>query len=141
MMDLQADREITILGLDDDAIEALTGKYPFYTPYTLDENDYSFLAAPVNTVAVRATLVAADSLSQQAAYDIVKAIMENCDKIAVLHAKGMVISAKQAVCGLPLELHPGARRYFLEIGALKEAPSEDPEDIEQEDTQQDIIQN
>ncbi|MCL1906287.1 MAG: TAXI family TRAP transporter solute-binding subunit, partial [Clostridiales bacterium] len=131
MMDLQADRDIVLLGLEEDTIAALTKKYPFYTRYTMDETDYSFLAEPVNTVAVKVTLVAAASLSGQAAYDTVKTIIENSDKIAVTHAKGMYIAAEDAVCGLPLPLHEGALRYFREIGAL---PVPQPEDAEQEDT-------
>jgi TRAP transporter TAXI family solute receptor len=134
MMDLQAEREITIIGLEDEKIAALIEKYPFYTRYTLDENDYSFLTAPVNTVALRATLVAAASLSEQIAYDIVKAIIENSDKIAMVHAKGMYINAGEAALGLPLELHAGALRYFKEIAALTEpAP---PDEAEQEEMQE-----
>jgi TRAP transporter TAXI family solute receptor len=131
MMDLQADREIAILGLDDKVIDALLENSPFYTRYTLDENDYSFLTEPVNTVAIRVTLVAAASLSEQTAYDLVKAIIENRDKIAVAHAKGMFINAEDAVSGLPLDLHAGAQRYFVEIGALEGAEAEAlPEDVE-----------
>ncbi|MCL1976384.1 MAG: TAXI family TRAP transporter solute-binding subunit [Firmicutes bacterium] len=118
IMDLQAEREITIIGPDEDIINALIKKYPFYIPYTLTENDYSFLSEPVNSVAIKATLVASSSLSEQAAYDIVKTIIENKDTIAVLHAKGMYIDAENAVCGLPIDFHPGARRYFEEIGVL-----------------------
>ena len=127
LMDLQANREITILGLEDEEIEALTEKYPFYTPYTLDENDYSFLTEPVNTVAIRVTLLADTSLSEQAAYDIVKAIIENSDAIAVLHAKGMYIGAAEGQQGLPLELHPGALRYFQQLELLTQPQTEDEE--------------
>jgi TRAP transporter TAXI family solute receptor len=118
IMDLQGDRDIAIIGFDEEVIAALISKYPFYTRYTLDGNDYSFLTEPVNTVAVRATLVAFASLSDQSAYDIVKTIIENSDAIAVVHAKGMYINVEEAVKGLPLELHPGAYRYFKEAGVL-----------------------
>lgn len=128
MMDLQADRDITIMNLDSNIIDALIKKYPFYTRYTLNENDYSFLTEPIETVAVRATLVASSSLSDQVVYDIVKTIMENSDKIAVLHAKGMYIGPEEAVSGLPLEMHSGARRYFEEIKALEEPPQEETEE-------------
>lgn len=136
MMDLQAEREITVLGLDEEIIVSLLEKYPFYTVYTMDENDYSFLTKPLNTVAVRATLVTSTSLSEQAAYDIVKTIIENSDKIAMTHAKGMYINAEEAVSGLPLELHPGARRYFEEIRAFDPPPEASGEDVEEEGTRE-----
>lgn len=129
MMDLQAEREITVLSLDENVIASLIGKYPFYTTYTMKESDYSFLTQPVNTVALRITLVAASSLSEQAAYDIVKTILKNSDKIAATHAKGMYVNADNATRGLPLELHPGALRYFKEIGILTDpAPQDIPDD-------------
>lgn len=118
VMDLQAECNIRIINLDDALIEALLEKFPFYTRVTLNENDYSFLTEPVGTVAVRATLAAVAALDEQVAYDIVKAIIENKDKLAVAHAKGLFIDAAAAVSGLSVELHPGARRYFKEIGVL-----------------------
>lgn len=118
IMDLQAERDIRIISLDEAVIDSLIEKYPFYTKATLDENDYSFLAEPVNTVAVRSTLATTSSLDEQTAYDIVKAIIEGQDKIAIAHAKGSFINAEAAVSGLGVELHPGARRYFQEIGVL-----------------------
>jgi len=118
IMDLQAACDINIIGLDEEAIEELMGNFPFYTKVTLSENDYSFLTEPVDTVAVQATLVADFSLSRQAAYDIVKAIIEGRDKLAVAHAKGSFVSAESAVSGLGVRLHPGAQRYFREIGVL-----------------------
>ena len=133
LMDLQVDRELAIISLDEDIITALLEKYPFYTRYTLNENDYSFLSEPVDTVAVKTTLVAANSLSAQAAYDLVKTIIENSDKVAVAHAKGMYISAEEAVTGLPMQLHEGALRYFLEIGAITEPPQDEAPDDEAAD--------
>ena len=134
MMDLFAAREIAILSLEEEKIEKLLEKYPFYTRYTLDENDYSFLTEPVNTVAIRVTLAATTALSEQAAYDLVKTIIENNYKIAVVNAKGMYIKAEEAVQGLPLKLHPGAQRYFAEIGAVKEAAEEAPPEDAEADT-------
>ncbi|MCL2495890.1 MAG: TAXI family TRAP transporter solute-binding subunit [Clostridiales bacterium] len=118
VMDLQAACDIHIVGLEEDVIEELMRKYSFYTKATLSSNDYSFLSYTVDTVAVQATLIADFSLGEQAAYDIVKAIIEGRDKLAVAHAKGSFISAESAVSGLGVKLHPGARRYYREIGAL-----------------------
>lgn len=117
VMDLQTSRELKVINLDDDKIVALTDKYPFYAKVTLTSEDYSFLTEPVNTVAVKATLIANPDMDEQVAYDIVKAIIESKDTITAAHAKGAYISAENAVQGISVELHPGAAKYFKEIGA------------------------
>jgi TRAP transporter TAXI family solute receptor len=118
IMDLQMARNIKIINLDDDKIDALIAKYPFYSKVTLGSSDYSFLDVPANTVAVKATLIANPDLDEQAAYDIVKAIIESKDQITLAHAKGEFISPEGAVEGISVDFHPGALRYFEEIGAL-----------------------
>jgi hypothetical protein len=81
-------------------------------------SDYSFLSEPVNTVAVKATLIANPDLDEAVVYDIVKAIIENKDMITTAHAKGAFISPESAIEGVSINFHPGALRYFEEIGVL-----------------------
>lgn len=118
VMDLQTSRNVKVINLDDDKIDALIAQYPFYAKVTLTSSDYSFLAEPVNTVAVKATLIASPDMDEQVAYDIVKAIVESKDSITAAHAKGAFISSENAVQGISVDLHPGAAKYFKEIGAI-----------------------
>ena len=45
-----------------------------------------------------------------------KALFENLDELATAHAKGKEVSAKAAVTGVSVPFHPGAKKYFKEIG-------------------------
>ena len=47
-----------------------------------------------------------------------KALFENLDDLSVAHAKGKEVSAAQAVTGVSVPFHPGAKRYFKEKGLL-----------------------
>ena len=118
ILDLQTSRNLRILNLEDGIIDALIEKYPFYAMYTITTAEYSFLEADVNTVAVQATLIASPDLDEQVAYDIVKAIIEGKDALVEAHSKGEFIDADYAVQGVSVPFHPGARRYFTEIGVL-----------------------
>jgi len=118
IMDLQNSRDIRILNLSDAAVDALIADYAFYSRTVLTSDDYSFIDDPVNTVSVRATLIATPDLDEQVAYDIVKAILENIDEITLAHARGAYLSPENAILGISVQLHPGARRYFQEIGVL-----------------------
>ena len=45
-----------------------------------------------------------------------KALFENLSDLATAHAKGKEVSAQSAVTGVSVPLHPGAKRYFSELG-------------------------
>ena len=47
-----------------------------------------------------------------------KALFENLDELGSAHAKGKEVSAKAAVTGISVPFHPGAAKYFKEIGVL-----------------------
>jgi TRAP-type uncharacterized transport system substrate-binding protein len=40
-------------------------------------------------------------------------------KLAAAHAAAKAIDVKKAVDGMPVPLHPGAERYYREVGVLK----------------------
>ncbi len=118
LMNLQNEFDIRLIGLDNEKIDGLVGEYPFYSRANLGVMDYGFLATDIAGIAVQAGLICAPDLPEQVAYDIVKAILEGQDKITESHAKGAFINANNALDGLSLELHPGAKLYFEEIGIL-----------------------
>jgi len=118
VMELSTSRDIRVINIDADKIDGLIAKYPFYAKVSITENDYNFLAAPINTVAVQATLIASPDLDDQVAYDIVKAIIDSKESIMVAHAKGAFIDLNYAVQGVSVDFHPGAKKYFEEKGVL-----------------------
>ena len=118
VMELATSRDLRILPIADDRAAALIADYPFYVRVTLDSSDYSWLSTPVNTLAVQATLITSTDLDEQLAYDIVRALIENQADILAGHARGADISAHNAVQSISVDCHPGARRFFEEIGVL-----------------------
>jgi len=119
VLDLQTSRPVQVLSFDKDKIDALIAKYPFYAKYTITKDEYSFLPGNVDTVSVQATLISYPELDEKVAYDIVKTLIESKDEITQVHAKGAFISAEYAVQGVSIAFHPGAAKYFKEIGVLK----------------------
>ena len=49
---------------------------------------------------------------------LTKAIFGNLGQLAQTHPAAREISVKDAATGMPLPLHPGAQRYYREIGVL-----------------------
>ena len=48
-----------------------------------------------------------------------KTLFENLDELGAAHAKGKEVSAKAAVTGISVPFHPGAIKYYKEIGLMK----------------------
>jgi uncharacterized protein len=110
---LSATEEVVIVPIAQDKIDALIKKYPYYVQDEVPSGTYK-LDSAVKTVAVQAMLVARKDLSEQVVYDITKAIFENLDKVT--HAKGKLIKVENALNGVGIEVHPGAKKYFDEKG-------------------------
>ncbi|PLS16032.1 C4-dicarboxylate ABC transporter substrate-binding protein [Bacillus sp. M6-12] len=110
---LAATQEVVIVPIADDKIKALIEKYPYYAEDKVPANTYK-IKEEVKTVAVQAMLVVRDDLDEQLVYDMTKALYENMDKVT--HAKGKLIKVENALNGVGIDVHPGAKKYFDEKG-------------------------
>ena len=118
VMDLAIARDLRILPIDGEQAAQLMSDYPFYVSVTVDSSHYGFLDAPVSTLAVQATLITSTDLDEELAYQIVRTLIEQQAQVLEGHARGADISAHNAVQSISVDLHPGARRFFEEIGVL-----------------------
>ncbi len=119
--ELSLSTDVVLIDLGADVISALTEKYTFYIPYEATNKDYAFIGADekVNTVAIKATYVVTNTMSDDQAYQITKDLWEKQTEIAAAHAKGNEMDCKEAVNGLGVvPLHPGAERYYKEVGVI-----------------------
>lgn len=117
--ELATSTEVVAVDLGEDVIAKLMTDYPFYAKYEMTEKDYDFIAEPVNTVAIMATFVVTNDMSEDQAYQITKDLWEKQADIAVAHAKGKEMNtdiAASAIGNVPL--HPGAERYYKEAGII-----------------------
>jgi TRAP transporter TAXI family solute receptor len=114
--DIAAAREIFILPISNDALEALRGRWPFYTRHVVAADTYRGLVEPVATVAVMAMLVARADLPDDLVYSLTRALWENLDRMRAAHARGRDLDLTRALEGMPIPVHPGAGRYYTERG-------------------------
>jgi len=116
IQDIASQRDIVIVPVGPDLLEKLVADYPFYTGVTIPGGTYRGVNDDVHTVAVKAMLAVRADLSEDLVYNLTKALFENLDRMAAAHAAGRLISLESAQDGMPIELHPGAARYFAEVG-------------------------
>lgn len=119
IQEITALQKIKMLSLDAATVDKLVKEYPFYTPYVIKKETYKGMTSDAQTVAVKATLIARDDLDETVVYNLTKALFENRDELAKAHAKGVELDINEAVKGVSVPLHPGAKRYYVEKGILK----------------------
>lgn len=117
--ELSSTYDFNVLPVDQEHADALMGDYGFYTYGTIPANTYSCVTEDVPAVAVMATIIARNDIPEDAIYALVKGIFDNQADITAGHAKGAELNLETAVSGIDIPFHPGAQKYFTEVGALK----------------------
>ncbi len=108
--------DIVVVPVDSDKIAALAAKYPFYTEVTIPANSYRNQTDDVTAAAVMAMLVVPQDLDEDLAYNMTKQLFEQRQVIIDTHDRGNDIKLETALDGMPIDVHPGAQRYFDEMG-------------------------
>ena len=105
-----------LVPIDGDIAAKLMQSSPYYTAYKIPAGTYNGQTADVTTVTVKATLIVSTSASEDAVYNVTKAIFDNIDAITAAHAKGAELSLQNATDGMTAPFHAGAAKYFKEKG-------------------------
>ena len=116
--EISATNDINIIPIEQEKVDALIEKYPYYAADTIAAGTYSGIEADVNTVAVMAMIAVSKDLSDDVVYDLTKGLYENVDKIT---HESRFISLESALDGIDTSLlHPGAEKYYSEKDLLSE---------------------
>lgn len=81
---------------------------------------YPGLTAPIPVVAVASVLVVDEAMSEPLAYEILRALFEHKAELVAIHPEASHLTAETAVLGSPVPFHPGAIRFYRDLGAWPE---------------------
>jgi TRAP transporter TAXI family solute receptor len=90
-----------------------------YQAAVIPANTYTGQTADVATAAIPNFLVTQSSVPEELAYQMTKTMYENLDTLYAAHNAAKSIKRENAIKGMPIPLHPGAARYYKEIGLIK----------------------
>ena len=88
-------------------------------PAIVPANTYEGQAKDVPAIAIQNFLVTHEGVSPDTVYKMTKAMWDNLDALVAAHSAGKAIRKENALKGLPVPLHPGAEKYYREVGLLK----------------------
>ncbi len=111
---------IELLPIDGPQAEGLRIASPFFAVDSIPGETYRGVAQ-VATLSVGAQWVTSAKADTQTVYEITKALFsESTQKtLAAGHAKGKLITVKNAVTAAGIPFHPGAEKFYREVGAIK----------------------
>jgi len=90
-----------------------------YQPSEIPANTYTGQTEAIPTAAIPNFLVTHSGVSDDVAYRMAKAMYDNIDTLYAAHNAAKAIKRENAIKGMPVPLHPGAERYYKEIGLIK----------------------
>lgn len=101
--------------------KTINGIIPYYIESMIPAGTYESISYDVPTVAVSGQLITGKDQPDDLIYQITKALWnKNTRKLLDKgHAKGKVITLEGATKGVLIPYHPGAEKYYKEVGALK----------------------
>jgi len=122
VMDLAATRDIDLVPVSEEMADRIVKKYPYYLKTTIPGNTYDDESQDTLCIGDSNVMVANKDMDPDLAYKVVKAIFTNVHEgkyaLINIHPIAEQLKPKNAV-NSPFDLHPGAKRYFKEVGALK----------------------
>lgn len=111
--DLASGRDVYLVSLDQEHIDALIEASPYYSPATISKDVYG-TAEDATTVAIGAVVIARDDVSEADVYNFLYGTFEDIPNLS--HGKAAELDLEFASSVTSIGYHPGAVAYFADKG-------------------------
>ena len=108
--------KFTILDVTSAEAKKMDGGRLLWTPYVIKAGTYPGQDKDINTIAQPNFLGVNASVDENHVYLLTKTMYENLPFLQAIHPATKVMAVEKAMAGLPVPLHPGAAKYYKEMG-------------------------
>ncbi|MDX1491887.1 MAG: TAXI family TRAP transporter solute-binding subunit [Pseudohongiellaceae bacterium] len=108
--------DVTLLTFSQEELNKLNSRYPLWDWYEFAPNTYPNQEEAIMSIASPNVLVVRDDVPEEHVYQITKMIWENLGTLHDIHGATKDMKLEAALKGLAAPLHPGALRYYREVG-------------------------
>ena len=108
--------KFTILDVTSAEAKNMDGGRLLWTPYVIKAGTYPGQDKDINTIAQPNFLGVNASVDENHVYLLTKTMYENLPFLQAIHPATKVMAVEKAMAGLPVPLHPGAAKYYKEMG-------------------------
>ena len=109
-------KDLIVLDFTDAQMKQADGGMKLWTRFVIPAGTYPSQEKDINTIAQPNFLAVRADVDEDAVYRITKTTYENLPFLNAIHAATKAMAIEKAISGLPLPLHPGAARYYKEVG-------------------------
>ncbi len=117
IMDISLLSDVKILGFTQAQLDKIADKMAFLTPITIPAGTYDGQNEDVVTVAAQAVLFISEDIPEDVVYEYTKALWEYRHELEQSIPKAEHMDPKDPVKGVTTPVHPGAEKYYNEVGA------------------------
>ena len=117
ILNLAATRDIRLIGLSDEEIANAQEVEAVFAPYELAAGMYDGMDEAVQTIGIPNVLVVNADMDEELAYQLTQLLFENTDELIAVHPAANDTTVEFTMNSSQVPLHPGAPRYFEEVGA------------------------
>ncbi len=108
--------KFTLLSVSAEEAAMMDGGRNLWTPYTIAAGTYPGQDSDITTIAQPNFLAVDANVDENHVYLLTKTIYENLPFLQAIHPATNAMDVEAAMAGLPVPLHPGAARYYKEVG-------------------------
>jgi TRAP transporter TAXI family solute receptor len=108
--------DLVVVDFTDEQLAKADGGMDLWTRYVIPADTYPGQIKDINTIAQPNFLSVRGDVDEDAVYQITKTIYENLPFLNAIHGATKAMSIEKAIAGLPMPLHPGAAKYYQEVG-------------------------
>jgi TRAP transporter TAXI family solute receptor len=117
ILNLATTQDIAIIEMTAAQLEAAMGASATFAVTTLAGGTYNGVDDDVTVLGIPNVLTVSSEMSDDLAYAITSAMFENIAELRAVHPAANQTTVELTLSATPVPLHPGAIRYFEEIGA------------------------
>ncbi|BAS26512.1 TRAP transporter [Limnochorda pilosa] len=115
--ELATTRDVELVSLEPDMLEKLLEVNPFMVPVTVPAGTYTGVDHDTLALGDSNLVVVNADMPEELAYQLVKTLYEHASELFDVHPVAHQLVPENGV-NTPIPLHPGAERFFREVGAL-----------------------
>lgn len=118
---LAATAGMRLLPIEDGIMDAVIEEAPFYYERAIPANSYEGQGEAVPTLAIAALWLVNADVSEDLVYGITEALFNDTSRELLRkgHPRGADVNLGSALDGAGIPLHPGAERYYREVGKIR----------------------
>jgi TRAP transporter TAXI family solute receptor len=117
--ELATQKGVRIVPVDDAMLKKIIADHPYYYRNVVKAKSYKGLEQDTPIMGFAGGLWVLASASNDYVYKLIKNLFDHKDEFYAIHSAAKEITHENALIGLSVPLHPGAEKYYKEMGLLK----------------------